>query len=73
MSFICLGGTPVHNKNLHFIVHIFNLALGNLGGVILLALFAQNTMHSNTIIENTDAIHNILTIHTTLNRLISVR
>ena len=58
------GGVPLYTtKNLHFIVHTFKLARGNLDGVILMALFAQNTIHSSTTIEITVAIHNILTIH----------
>ena len=58
------GASHVQNKNLHFIVHTFELVLGNLGGVILPVLLTQNTMHSSTTVENTDTIHNILTIHT---------
>jgi hypothetical protein len=69
MSIIFCGPPPpALTYNVFF---TFALTFGNLGGGILYswhysheALFTENNIHNNTIIENTGAIHNILTINT---------
>ena len=82
MSIISHG--PLNKVRVIIYYSYIQVELGNLGGVILLALcaiiivhpnkifkkecsskylYSKNTIRSNTIIEITDIIHNILTFH----------
>ena len=71
--------SPQTKEEYSFTIHGFRLTLRNLGEVILPILFTwiivhlgtihpsifhKNTIHNSTIIENTDIIQNIHTIHT---------